>query len=94
MLLIKLSFVVLIFFGSENDTDKIVVIGTAKNYKAGAAVISDLDSTQYYVDGVDYWKDHVVGKRIQVKGKLLVKEHLPPPPGEIKQGIVEKHATS
>ena len=70
------------------DTDKIQVTGVAIDCKAGAAVISVEDSSLYYLDGIDYWNENTIGKKIKVEGKLLLKNFPPYDGGLVVQSIV------
>lgn len=33
------------------------------------------DSLLYYLDGIYYWEDEYLGKRVKVNGKLFIKEY-------------------
>ena len=82
MMYIRLYLYFLTFLGFEQgdkgnkvDKDDIVVIGIARARKAGAAVQSIKDKRVYFVDGLDYWEDDVVGKTVKVSGKLVVEHY-------------------
>lgn len=51
----------------ENKT----VIGTARNGKDGALVLTKEDSV-YYVDGLEFWEDSINGNEISVTGILKI----------------------
>ncbi len=53
---------------------RITVIGTAIVIKNDAVVRTD-DSLLYYLDGIYYWDDEYLGKRVKVTGKLFIKEY-------------------
>jgi hypothetical protein len=60
----------------------ITITGNAENAKAGAIVISRDDGKMYYVDGLAFWDQKMVGKPVKVTGKLLVENLEPPKPDE------------
>jgi hypothetical protein len=89
MVIFKCSVVILLLSFSQVQNGKIVVIGKAANAKAGAVVISNKDSLQYYVDGLSHWKENEVGKQVRVSGKLKVINTTPQKEDEpLKQMIV------
>ncbi|MBI3719704.1 MAG: hypothetical protein HY252_14065 [Sphingobacteriales bacterium] len=80
---LKLIAMTFILFSSFCKRQEIVEIkGEAQNLKEGAVVISEKDKYFYYLDGMYRWEDSIVGKRIKVKGVLLIKETPPIKPGE------------
>lgn len=60
------------------DSNHIIVVGTAINLKYAAGVMSN--EQDYYLDGVFSWDDNMLGKRVSVKGELFVKIFPPVPP--------------
>jgi len=54
---------------------QIPIIARAENAKAGALIISNKDQKMYYLDGVDFWPDSVIGKMIEVEGVLRVEDN-------------------
>lgn len=87
MLSINLSILLVTILCCQ-DTDKIKVTGVAIDCKAGAAVISVVDSSLYYLDGIDYWDENTIGRKIRVEGKLLLKNFPPHESGLVVQSIV------
>lgn len=90
MILLKVCFYLITVFSCSNNVDKgnITVIGKAENAKAGATVISKADKKIYYVDGLHYWDEKVIGKIVKVTGKLLMEKEGEQKPGdEVKQQI-------
>jgi YD repeat-containing protein len=66
--------------------------GTAQDAKAGAVLMLDKDII--YVDGLDRWPDHLIGKKVRVKGVLAHDQKQIPDPGPdaTKQGAFgEQH---
>ncbi|WP_133259650.1 hypothetical protein [Pseudochryseolinea flava] len=59
----------------------------AVDCKAGAVVISLPDSARYYLDGIDHWKNNMVGRKLSVSGELLFRS-FDVSTGEIVQTIV------
>jgi hypothetical protein len=74
MILLKTCLFLMTLLSCSNNvsSDNVVVIGKAENAKAGATVISKDDKKIYYVDGLDYWSEKVIGKTVKVSGKLLI----------------------
>jgi hypothetical protein len=64
-------FMALLGYAHVNN-GSIVVIGEAQNAKAGGLVISRDDKKMYYLDGINYWGQNMVGKIIRVSGKLQI----------------------
>lgn len=83
----------LLGYGNVNEKD-IVVIGHTANAKQGAIVISEKDKKGYYLEGMHYWEERLIGKKVKVTGKLLVEKFDPPKPGEPeKQQMVGEKRT-
>lgn len=57
---------------SKND---IVVIGYAYNEKDGAWIASKSDNKNYYLEGFKDWDSKIVGKKVKVWGKLVLKKN-------------------
>ena len=65
---------------------KVEVIGTAQNAKIGAII--ETKNEIYHIDGLNFWSDDIVGKRIRVKGTLHIVERKP---AEINaEGLIEQ----
>lgn len=70
------------------DKDYIEIAGEAQNYKAGAAVISNGNKKVYFIDGLEFWNNEIIGKEIVVKGYLVKIETPPQKEGEaLKQQV-------
>lgn len=65
------SFISLLMLWQEAKQDHIVVIGQAKNAKAGAIVITK-DSGSYYLEDIDSWDEEIYGKQVKVSGILKI----------------------
>jgi uncharacterized membrane protein YcgQ (UPF0703/DUF1980 family) len=60
---------------SDNpNKHRITVVGTAIVIKNDAVVRTD-DSLLYYLDGIYYWDDEYLGKRVKVTGKLFIQKY-------------------
>ncbi len=87
-------FILIILLISSNlfsqKMDKITIIGTAENSKAGAIVITK-DKVVYYLEGISSWNDEILRKNVEVKGNLVKEFHqeedLMNENGEYKQGL-------
>jgi hypothetical protein len=63
----------------------ITVEGTAADSKGGAALVTDRGI--FYIDGLDDWPNHLVGKKLRVTGALAVEKRIPDPaPGLTSTG--------
>jgi hypothetical protein len=63
----------------------ITVEGEAADSKAGAALVTDHGIL--FIDGLDDWPNHLVGKRLRVTGSLNVEKRIPDPaPGLTSTG--------
>ena len=75
--------------GEARKTDRRTWVGTARNAKGGAVVITDGGESPY-LEGLAAWPDDVVGTQVRVEGVLREKKYLPDPViglrGEISQG--------
>jgi hypothetical protein len=76
----------------ENMKDQnITIIGTARNGKGGALILTKEDSV-YYVDGLDSWDGAINGREISVTGILKIEtlstNEMKNVEGEWKAGIV------
>lgn len=59
-------------FEIKTETKKrIKVVGVAQEAKAGAIVVTDLDSI-YYVGNLKDWKKKFLNNRVEVSGRLVV----------------------
>jgi hypothetical protein len=60
-----------------------VVVGEAVNFKAGAAVVIKNEKRAYFLDGISFWEENIVGKIVKVKGRLKLEDikKLPHKPG-------------
>ncbi|RAW01110.1 hypothetical protein [Pseudochryseolinea flava] len=86
-LIVNLICLMMTMFCCQNS-EKILVTGVAIDCKAGAGVLTVPDSSLYYVDGIDYWEDNVLGRRIRVEGKLLLRNFPARKDGVAVQSIV------
>ncbi len=69
---------------------KVTLLGTARDAKAGAVLITG-DGAQIYINGLTEWSPDLLGKQISVKG-VLKKEKIIPDPiidrnGAISTGV-------
>jgi hypothetical protein len=73
MMILKVCFslISLLMLCQETKQDHIVVIGQAKNAKAGAMVITK-DSGGYYLEGIDSWDEEIYDKQVKVSGILKI----------------------
>lgn len=53
----------------------IVITGMAYNRKGGAII--ELDSIHYWIDGMEYWEDEYVNKKVTVKGQINIRDDNP-----------------
>jgi len=61
---------------SQDDLDALYPYsGTANNRKGGAVISTD--STDLWVEGMDYWNDDIAGKSIQYDGDIRVQDDNP-----------------
>lgn len=71
--------------------EEITIQGLAFDAKAGA-VLETTDQRVFYIDGLDFWPSHAVGKNIIVRGSLSIKKIIPDPnasvDGAISQGAI------
>jgi len=58
---------------SSNNNDEITVEGFAEFAKRGPILVSENDEI-YYIKDFESWNDSVVGKKIKVKGKLVIEK--------------------
>lgn len=56
-------------------SNKVSVVGIAKDDKGIATLISK--KGQYFLEGVHHWEQQYIGKRVRVKGELLVIKYVP-----------------
>jgi hypothetical protein len=56
------------------NKDSIVIVGIASDCKAGATIVSENDQKRYYLEGIDYWDETIVGKKVKVSGKLFIED--------------------
>jgi hypothetical protein len=93
MIVLKLYFCLMPLLFNSPDTSKhnIVVIGKAYNAKDGAWILSIGDEKHYFLDGIVSWDEKIEGKKVKVRGRLLIEElkdeprispapGIPPPP--------------
>lgn len=81
----------------ENMEDQnITVIGTARNGKDGALVLTREDSV-YYIDGLESWEGAINGREIRVTGILKIEtlstNEMKNEEGEWKSGVVGEKKT-
>lgn len=50
-----------------------IITGVALNAKNGAILVTE-DKESYYIDNLDYWDDSIYGKKIIVKGTLIIEK--------------------
>lgn len=95
-LLVILTIVIFSSCNSENKQDtmkekQISVSGIAQNGKGGALIITGNGET-YYISGLDYWEDTIIGKEVEVKGFIqsenFKEEDLKDKDGAWTQGMV------
>lgn len=73
--------------GSKIDNSEIVVKGTALNAKRGAVLVTKEDEP-YYIENLDSWNDSVYGKKLIVKGVLIIqRDSVPEDENIIKQSF-------
>jgi hypothetical protein len=72
------------------DVNEVVIIGIAKNARAGAVLLTE-KNTPYYIDGVVSWDDDIKDKKIEVTGILktetLSADDLQNEKGEMSAGM-------
>ena len=81
---------------TDYDIDKMIdqnvtLIGTAKNAKAGALLITT-DNSAIYIKGLDYWAPELLNQQLTVSG-VLKKEKFIPDPVIDKSGGISTGAT-
>lgn len=54
-----------------------IITGVALNAKSGAILVTE-NKESYYIDGLDRWTDSVYGKRIKIRGILIIKKDTTP----------------
>lgn len=57
------------------DSIPMPILGVAQNQKGGAVL--DTDNGTYWIDGLDYWNDYLVGQPIRVWGEVVVRNDNP-----------------
>ena len=70
---------------------KIALLGTARNAKAGAVLITT-DESVIYIKGLESWSPELVDQQVSVNG-VLKKEKLIPDPEIDKNGGISSGAT-
>lgn len=77
MLLSKTCLIAMMFVSPViGEQQKIVVIGEARNAKAGAVVVSTKNQKMYYIDQLAAWDRWVVGRTVRVSGTMLLETGL------------------
>ncbi len=73
--------ILLIFFsvdlnkcGNTPNKPRVIVIGIATPMKHNACIMTD-QNVRYYLDGIDDWDDEIIGKKVKVTGRLVIKRH-------------------
>jgi len=69
MILKQIISILLLFMSySNNQNNKISVIGFPENAKAGGVIVDEYSRKGYYVEEVHSWPDSVLGRKIRVVG--------------------------
>ena len=76
---------------TDNDIDKMIdqnvtLIGTAKNAKAGAILITT-ENSAIYIKGLDYWAPELLNQQLTVSGVLKREKFIPDPVIDKSGGI-------
>ena len=76
---------------TDNDIDKMIdqnvtFVGTAKNAKAGAVLITT-DNSAIYIKGLDYWEPELLDQQLTVSGVLKKEKFIPDPVIDKSGGI-------